>query len=195
VRNLLKALSYLKQISSKLRLSYYVKSHAIFIYRKALKKGLIRGRSIDGMICACIYLACRTFKIPISFQEIVNEACVKEKAIKTCYITIIKELNLKVIPLSPDIFVSKYINKLKLTPDIERKVLFLLQHLKHFIMGRNPKVICAGLIYLVCKKNKITLIQKKIAEIIGTTDVSLRYTYNQIESYLIKKQINVKLEC
>ena len=65
-RNLLTAIRHLKLIGSKLKLSYYVKSHAIFIYRKALRKGLIRGRSINEMICACVYFACRTFKIPIS---------------------------------------------------------------------------------------------------------------------------------
>ena len=195
VKNLLIAIRHLKLISAKLRLTYQVKSHAIFIYRKALKKNLIRGRSIDGMICACIYFACRMFKIPIAFKEIVNESGMKGKNIRNCYMTLIKELNLKVIPLTPDIFVSKYINKLKLSPDVERKVLFILSFLKQYMMGRDPKVICAGLIYLVCKRNKITLVQKKIAEIIGTTEVSLRYTYKQMEDYLSKKQINVKLEC
>lgn len=193
-RNLLIAIRHLKLIGSKLKLSYYVKSHAILIYRKALKKGLIRGRSINEMICACVYFACRTFKIPISFQEIVNEACVKRNKVRNCYTTIIKELKLKVIPLVPDIFISRYISELKLTPAIERKVLIMLQFLKQFLMGKTPKVICASLIYLVCKKSKITLIQKEIAEIIDITDASLRYTYKQIEAYLLKKQINVKLD-
>lgn len=188
VRNLLIAIRFLKLISSKLRLSYYVKAHAILIYRKVLKKGLIRGRSIEGMICASLYYTCRNFKIPITFQEIINESGVKGKKIRNCYGVIVKELNLKVIPLTPDIFVSKYINKLKLSLDIEREVLFILQHLKQFIIGKNPKVICAGLIYLVCKRNKMSLRQKKTAEIIGVSEVSLRYTYKQIESYLLKKR-------
>lgn len=190
VRNLIIAIRYLKHISSRLRLSYQVKAKTMLIYRKALKKNLIRGRSIVGVICACLYFACRNSKIPISIQEIIKEIDVKENKVRKYYFFLIKDLKLKVIPSGPDIFVSKYINKLKLSPDIERKVLIILQYLKHFIMGRDPKVICAGLIYLVCKKNNITLIQKEIAGIIGITETSLRYTYKQIENYLLKKQIN-----
>lgn len=190
VKNLIIAIRFLKLISGKLRLSYHVKANAILNYRKALKRGIIRGRSIHGMICACLYFACRKFKVPISFNEIVNESNVKEKLIKKCFRVLIKELNLKVLPLGPEIFVSKYINNLKLSSDIERKVLEVLSHLKGFMGGRNPKVICAGLLYLICKKNKIKHTQKEIAEIIGVNEVSLRYTWKQIESYLLKINIH-----
>ncbi len=195
VRNLLIAIRYLKLISSKLNLTYQVKSHAILIYRKILKKNLIRGRSIEGMVCASTYFACRSFKIPISFQEIINTAGAKKSIVKFCFKVLINELNLKCIPLDPEHFVSRYINELRLSPDIEKKVLNILHYLKQFIIGRNPRVVCAGLIYLICKKNEITLIQKRIAEIIGISEISLRYTYKQIEDYLLKRQINVKLEC
>jgi len=72
VRNLLIAISYLKLIGAKLRISYNVKANAILIYRKALKKDLIRGRSIEAIVCASLYFACRMFKIPIAFKEIID---------------------------------------------------------------------------------------------------------------------------
>ena len=53
--------------------------------------------------------------------------------------------------------------------------------LKSFMIGKNPKVVCAGLIYLICKKNKINYSQVKISKIIGVSEVSLRYTWKQIE--------------
>ncbi len=195
VRNLLIAIRYLKLISSKLKLSYNIKSHAIFIYRKALKKGLIKGRSIIGMVCASLFFACRTFKIPILFQEIVNKASIKEKIARNCFKVLIKELKLKLIPLGPNIFVSRFINGLKLSPDIEKKVLNLLQTLRQFAMGRDPKVVCVAVIYLVCKRSKIDFTQKVIAKVSRISETSLRYTYKQIENYLLKKHIIFDLIC
>ncbi len=192
VRNLLIAIRYLKLISSKLKLSYNIKSHAIFIYRKALKKGLIKGRSIIGMVCASLFFACRTFKIPILFQEIVNKASIKEKIARNCFKVLIKELKLKLIPLGPNIFVSRFINGLKLGPDIEKKVFDILQSLKQFAIGRDPKVVCVAVIYLVCKRSNIYFTQKEIAKVSGISETSLRYTYKQIENYLIK-HLKIKL--
>lgn len=194
IRNLMIAIRTLKIISGKLKLSYQVKSHALLIYRKALKKGLIKGRTIDGMICACIYFACRTFKKPITLQEIINEACMKGNVVRYSIKVLIKELNLKVIPLGPEFFISRYINELKLSSDVEIEFLFILQYLKQFIAGKNPKVICAGLIYLICKKNLINQTQKEICKTIGVSEVSLRYIRKQIEAYLLERQINVKLD-
>ena len=183
-RNLINAIRFLKMISGKLKISYQTKSHAMLLYRKALKKGLIRGRSIEGMVCASLYFACRQFKLPIPFKEIVDESHVKENSIKICVKILIKELNLKLIPLGPEAFIPKYINKLKLSPEIEKKVFDTLTQLKTFMIGKNPKVVCAGLIYLICKKNNVTCSQVKISKIIGVTEVSLRYTWKKIENLI-----------
>lgn len=185
-RNLITAIRFLKIISGKLKISYQTKSQTMLLYRKALKKGLIKGRSIEGMVCACLYFICRQFKLPIPFKEIIDESHVKEKSIKICVKILIKELNLKLIPLGPEAFIPKYINNLKLSPDIEKKVFDTLTQLKTFMIGKNPKVICAGLIYLVCKKNNITCSQVKISKIIGVTEVSLRYTWKKIEKLIFR---------
>ena len=52
IRNLRFALKELKRIKSQLELPDDVAEMGAMIYRKALKKNLIRGRSIDGMIAA-----------------------------------------------------------------------------------------------------------------------------------------------
>ena len=196
-RNLLIATRELKQISSNLRLPYYIKENAMLLYRKALKKALIRGRSIIGMTCACLYFACRKDKLPISFQEIVNEGCIKANLVMNCYSTLLKEFNLKVPPLGPALFVSRYINELQLSIEIEKRVLSVLKNLPFsFINGKEPKSLIAAIIYSIGKKENIKITQKTLAKITGTCEVSIRYKSKEIEKILQEKRFKkIRFKC
>jgi transcription initiation factor TFIIB len=63
-RNLSIALAELDRMTTHLHIPDNVKEHAAVLYRKSLKKDLIRGRSIDAFVAACVYAACRQLKIP-----------------------------------------------------------------------------------------------------------------------------------
>ncbi len=142
VRNLLIAIRVLKQMSSTLRLPYYIRKNTILLYRKALRKDFIKGRSIIAGISACLYYACRKSKIPISFKEIVKEGSTDDKVVIKFYKLLAKEFNLKVPPLEPVLFVSRYINELQLSFKIEQKVLSILNSLPFsFINGRGTEII------------------------------------------------------
>ena len=184
-RNLITAIQKLKQISSSLCLPYHVNTQAISLYRKALKKDLIMGRTITGMLCACIFYTCRVFKIPISIQEIANIASIDKKELQRRYLFLAKEFNLKAQNVSPAIYVSKYINKFNLTPDIEQKIFSVLTSLPStFICGKNPKCILGAILYLVCKRKNITLLQWQISETLHITETSIRNHWKKIEKFL-----------
>ncbi len=61
-RNMLIATTELKRIGSNLNLPNHIKKAAIRLYIEAFKKKLLRGRSINGMVAACLYFACREKK-------------------------------------------------------------------------------------------------------------------------------------
>ena len=63
-RNLSIAMAELDRLSTALHIPKNVKENAAFIYRKALRADLIRGRSIDAFVAASIYSACRAQKVP-----------------------------------------------------------------------------------------------------------------------------------
>ena len=58
-RNLAQAMAELERLSSKVAISPPIKEKAAVIYRKALDKGLVRGRSINAIAAASLYAACR----------------------------------------------------------------------------------------------------------------------------------------
>ncbi|MHA1150851.1 MAG: transcription initiation factor IIB [Promethearchaeota archaeon] len=181
-RSLLNAITELRRVSHILSLPKYIQYESLRYYKRIIKNNCLKGRSIIGMINACIYYVCRKEKLPRCFQEIIDICSVSETKIKKCYKLLITELNLKLPSTNPMIYIPRYINELCLTPNIELKANFIMK--KYFkavnTYGKNPKGICAGVIYLVCKLNNIKIRQKRIAEVIGITEITLRARYKEI---------------
>ena len=55
---------------AKLGIPKDIKETAALIYRRAVEKNLIRGRSIESIVCASIYAACRMVNLPRTLDEI-----------------------------------------------------------------------------------------------------------------------------
>ena len=62
------------------------------IYRKAVLKKLIRGRSIEGVSAAALYAACRQCNVPRTLDEISNASSMSRNDIGRTYRYITHEL-------------------------------------------------------------------------------------------------------
>ena len=63
-RNFRQAFSELNRLKDKLAISDSVVEKAAYIYRKALDKGLVRGRSISALMASALYAACLLYTSP-----------------------------------------------------------------------------------------------------------------------------------
>ena len=63
-KNLMQAFNELDKLKDKLCLPDAVIERTAYIYRKARQRGLVRGRTIDGILSAAIYIACRDLGVP-----------------------------------------------------------------------------------------------------------------------------------
>lgn len=185
-RNMLIATTELKRIGSNLNLPNHVKKAAIRLYIEAFKKKLLRGRSINGMVAACLYFACRERKIPRTLQEILEQTSISAKNVRRCYRTLIRELNLKVPSTDPISLIPRFIAELELESDAENATIKILQNFtsKFSTSGKDPKGLCAGALYLVCKKKDKKISQKDIANLVGVTEVTLRSRYKELAKML-----------
>ena len=84
-RNLAQAMAELERLSSKVNISPPIKEKAAVIYRKALDKGLVRGRSINAIAAAALYAACRKSGSPKTLSEIAEASLVDKKDVARCY--------------------------------------------------------------------------------------------------------------
>ena len=80
-RNLSRAFTELGLVISNLALSNSVKRESASIYRKALDKDLVRGRSISKLLVATVYISCRLCKVPRTLDEIEKGTGIDQKTI------------------------------------------------------------------------------------------------------------------
>jgi transcription initiation factor TFIIB len=189
-RNLLIASTELKRIGSNLNLPIHVKEEGMRLYIEAFKRKLLRGRSINAMVAACLYLACRAKDIPRTLQEILDESSVKAKEVRRSMSVLVRELNLKTQSTDPVALIPRYISDLGLDAEIEgltNKIL-IAYNSRFSIGGKDPKGLCAGAIYLACRIRELEVTQQQIVDVVGVTEVTLRSRYKELKT---KLKVNV----
>src|SRR5207249_945869 len=79
-----------------------------FICKKALEKGLVRGRSIEAIVAAAVYAACRIDGVPRTLDELQQVTGVRKKTIGKAYGALLRTLTLRVPPSRPSDYVSRF---------------------------------------------------------------------------------------
>jgi transcription initiation factor TFIIB len=181
-RNLAFALSEITKISNNLNLPKNILETASVIYRKAVKERLIRGRSIQGVTSAALYLACRQCGLPRTLDEIAQASNVHKKEVGRSYRFLIKELNYSIPPLKPSQYITKFSNQLTMQGKVEEiahKILASAKELK-LTSGRGPTGIAAAASYIASVLTGERKRQREIAEIAQVTEVTIRNRYKEL---------------
>lgn len=186
-RNLAFALSEITKISNNLNLPKNILETASVIYRKAVKERLIRGRSIQGVTTAALYLACRQCGLPRTLDEISQASMVNKKEVGRSYRFLIKELNYSIPPLRPSQYITKFSNQLTMQGKVEEiahKILTSAKELK-LTSGRGPTGIAAAASYIASVLTGERKTQREIAEIAQVTEVTIRNRYKELVERLM----------
>jgi len=104
-----------------------VVERAAYIYRKALERGLVRGRSISALIAASVYAACRATETPRTLKDVTAASSVKKKDIARCYRLLLRELDIKMPIMDPIKNVSRIASKAGLSEKTKRKAVEILK--------------------------------------------------------------------
>ena len=175
-RNLRQALNELNRLKDKLAISANVLEKAAYLYRKALEKKLVRGRSISAMIAASLYAACRDTETPRTLNDVADAANVKRKDISRCYRLLHKELELKMPVVDSIQLIARISSKLGITEKTKRYAVKVLQEAQERkeSAGKDPMGLAASALYLACIKNEVSITQRDLAEAAGVTEVTIR---------------------
>ena len=182
-RNLRQALNELDRLKDKLAISSSVLEKAAYIYRKALDKKLVRGRSISAIIAASLYAACRDTEIPRTLKDVANAANVKRKDIARCYRLLHRELELKMPVVDSIQCIARISSKLKVTEKTKRYAAKILKETqeRQESAGKDPMGLAAAALYSSCVKNGVHITQLDIAKASGVTEVTIRNRYKRLK--------------
>jgi transcription initiation factor TFIIB len=181
-RNLRLAMSELRRVSSFLNLPTVVREEASRVYNFVLQRGLVRGRSMESVISACIYAACRSYNIPRTLDEIAAASDVPRKEIGRTYRFIIRKLGIKVKPSSPKDYISRFSSILHLSPKTQNEALKILKKAdtSELTSGRGPAGIAAASLYVASLMNDEKKTQREVADVAGITEVTIRNRYKEL---------------
>jgi transcription initiation factor TFIIB len=185
-RNLAFALSELDRESSSLGLKRSVREQASFIYRKAARNNLIRGRSIESVVAATIYTACRIHKIPRTLDEVAEVSKVSKKQIGKNYRFLCRELNIKLKPTSPADYIPRFASKLDVSGEVQSKAIEII-HLandQELTSGKGPTGLAAAALYIASVLLGERKTQRDIAEISNVTEVTIRNRYKELSEQI-----------
>lgn len=181
-RNLRLAMAELRRVASFLNLPSVVRDEASRVYNFVLQRGLVRGRSMESVIAACIYAACRSYNIPRTLDEIAGASDVERKEIGRTYRFIVRKLKIKVTPSSPKDYISRFSSILHLSPRTQNEALKILKKadVSELTSGRGPAGVAAAALYVAALMNDEKKTQREVADVAGITEVTIRNRYKEL---------------
>ncbi len=178
-KNLKRAFSELYRLKDKLSLSDSVVEKAAYIYRKAVSKKLVRGRSIPTLIGSALYAACRETNTPRTLKEIAETMNIKKGDLAAYYRLLVKELDLKMPVVDSVQNVARIASKIGLSEKTKRHAIEILRKAEEnkISAGKNPMSLAATALYISCVKNGENHTQRDLAEAANITEVTVRNRY------------------
>ena len=189
-RNLAQAMSELDRLSDTVYIPMQIKEKAGLMYRRALDKHLVRGRSINSIVAAALYAACRGSGIPRSLREIAEASLVDKKDVARSYRMLLQEFDFHMPIADPLTYVSKIAEKTGISGKTQGAAIQILREArrKRVVAGKDPMGMAAAAIYIACLQHNEKITQNDIAEAAGVTEVTVRNRYKAL-----KIQLNLKM--
>ena len=187
-RNLRQALSDLNKLKDKVSVPANVLEKAAYIYRKAIDKKLVKGRSIQGLVAACVYAACRDTETPRTLDNVADGINIRRKDVARCYRLVYRELDLKVPVADPINGIPRIASIAGLGEKTKRKAVEILRKAKKIgvVAGKDPTGLAAAALYLACITEGGNKTQKEISEASGVTEVTIRNRCAGLKVFLEK---------
>ena len=181
-RHRLTASAEIERISAMLSIPERIKEESLSIYQQAWEQDLIHGRSVEKMVAASVYAACRRNRIPMTLDELEKATKVARKDIVRACKVLAGRLSLSLPPISPIEYVHRFCEKLNLKGRVREKAEEIVRKAleKNITSGRGPPSIAASAVYIAAILCGNRQTQKAVAEVAGVTEVTLRVRYKEL---------------
>ncbi len=181
-RNLAYALSEMSKISYKINLPKNVVETSSMIYRRAIQKQLIRGRTIKSVAVASIYMACRQCGVIRTLEDVAGAANISKKEAARNYRLLFRKLKPSVPQVNTGKYISKIVNNLELSGETERLAMVILNQASEMKLtgGRGPAGMAAACIDISSQLTNERRTQGEISKEAQVTEVTIRNRYKEL---------------
>ena len=191
-RRLSNILGRISEICQNCSLPKNVIETASMIYRSLDGKNIqVKGKSVDSISAAVVYMACKQCDVIRSLDEILREVChaskvkSKTKLASRYYRTLVMELGTNTAPVvTMDKYISKIANMTNIDTRVERLSLEIAEKTKdrNLADGKAPNGIAAAYLYIASILLGQSVLQRDISSVSGVTEVTIRNRCKEILS-------------
>jgi transcription initiation factor TFIIB len=189
-RNLSIAIGELNMMGEKLKLPSSVLEKASYIYRTALDRGLVRGRSIRYLVAASLYVAIRQEGLPRTIKEISKVAGLDKREVARNFRLVIKKLKVDMPIIDPAIHVKRICIAANLNKRVmveATKILRLAQE-RRLTSGVDPVGVAAATVYYACYLLGVEKTHMEIAQAAGVSQVTVRNKFKLLSNAMKLKE-------
>ncbi len=185
-RSLPEATRILDRYVALLDLPRNARDEAGFICRKAIQRGLARGRSLEVLVAGAVYAACRIEGVPRTLDELHQVTGLPKTRVGAAYRSLHRELSLTVHASHPTDYVQRFCSGLELSNRVEREALTLLRAFEPpgSATSVSPCGTAGAAIYLAGLACGELRSEKAIAKVAGVSEVTLRNRYLDMKALL-----------
>lgn len=162
------------------------RDEAGFLCRKAIQKRLARGRSLELLVAAAVYAACRIEDVPRTLDEVQKATGLPKTRVGAAYRSLHRELSLTVHAAQASDYVQRFCSELGLGNRVEREAFELLRRFEP--PGTSTSVSPCGTagaaIYLAALVSGEPRSEKAVAKVAGVSEVTLRNRYLEMRLLL-----------
>lgn len=181
-RNLKQAFGEINRMASALGLPESVRETASLLYRRAVKKNLLPGRSIEGMSTAALYAAARQHAIPRQPTEFATVSRVEKTRIQRAYRYLSRELGLEIEPENPMQYIPRFASSLDISDEAERRSRELIEVATDSAIhsGKSPAGLAAAALYAATHLTNEQLTQETVSEVAHVSRLTIRNRYQEL---------------
>ena len=181
-RNLASALGILNQLGNELNVPRSVTETAALVYRQTLRKRGTRGRTINNLVAAALYIGCRICNVSRSLTVISEAANISKKEAAKNFRYLHDLLDKDIPSISTENIISMLVNKADCSVNVERFAIEVLQAANDLKItsGKSPSGMAAASVYIACVLMGEKVTQGSIATPARVTEVTIRNRYKEL---------------
>lgn len=185
-RALAPGLAQLSSLSSRLGLAPVFRERAAILLRQTIEAGLSRGRSMDAIVAAVVYLAAKQLGAPRGLHELAQATGVTVHRISLTAKVVSRELGVFSRASRAEDFVPRFASQLELEPQVGERALSFVARVKDTktLEANSPVGIAAGALYLASEELDVPITQAQIARLTGVSEVTIRKHYRLLKELI-----------
>lgn len=163
-------------------LSKIVSDTAKQLYKRVEDEKLLRGKSSDAVIAACIFIACRQEKVGRTFREICALTRVPKKEIGRCYKSLQAKLQTNTTIMNSEDLMLRFCSNLQLPNYVQKAGIDIVKRAKELgtLAGKSPISVAAACIYMVSYLYRTPKTTRDIAHVAGVSEVTIKTAYKSL---------------